>query len=186
MYTKDDLKNDLKRLGINQYGTLKVHSSYKSIGEVDGGPETVLDSLSEYMEEGLLVLPTHTWDHVNQANPVFHVDQSETNVGILTELFRKRDGVIRSLHPTHSVGALGKDAKELMTILGEAALSDIDLIYAKFAEAFEKEYVSQGFATDRSIEDTLNTGWKLLSILPRSELKRIDDEYLDEYYGKFQ
>src|SRR5690625_4890509 len=111
MYTKEDLKNDLKRLGINQYGTLKVNSSYKSIGQVDGGPETVLDSLSEYMEEGLLGLPAHTWAHVNQENPTFHVDQSETNVGILTEMFRKRDGVIRSLHPTHSVAALGKDAK---------------------------------------------------------------------------
>ena len=81
--------------------------------------------------------------------------------------------------------ARGKDAKELMTILGEAALSDIDLIYAKFAEEFEKEYVSQGFFTDRDIEETLNIGWKLLSILPRSELKRIDDVYLDKYYGKF-
>lgn len=81
--------------------------------------------------------------------------------------------------------ARGKDAKELMTILGEAALSDIDLIYAKFAEEFEKEYVSQGFSTDRDIEETLNIGWKLLSILPRSELKRIDDVYLDKYYGKF-
>ena len=91
-----------------------------------------------------------------------------------------------TMNQLFSAYARGKDAKELMTILGEAALSDIDLIYAKFAEAFEKEYVSQGFATDRSIEDTLNTGWKLLSILPRSELKRIDDEYLDEYYGKFQ
>ena len=81
--------------------------------------------------------------------------------------------------------ARGKDAKELMTILGEAALSDIYLIYAKFAEEFEKEYVSQGFSTDRDIEETLNIGWKLLSILPRSELKRIDDVYLDKYYGKF-
>lgn len=90
-----------------------------------------------------------------------------------------------TMNQLFSAYARGKDAKELMTILGEAALSDIDLIYAKFAEAFEQEYVSQGFETDRSIEDTLNTGWKLLSILPRSELKRIDDEYLDEYYGKF-
>lgn len=76
----------------------------------------------------------------------------------------------------------GKDAKELMTILGEAALSEIDLIYAKFADAFEKEYVSQGYETDRSIEDTLDIGWKLLRMLPRSELKRIDDKYLDKYY----
>ena len=80
--------------------------------------------------------------------------------------------------------ARGKDAKELMTILGEAALSDIDLIYAKFADEFEKEYVSQGFQADRSIEETLDIGWKLLSILPRSELKRIDDKFLDQYYGK--
>ena len=71
-----------------------------------------------------------------------------------------------------------------MTILGEAALTEIDLIYAKFADEFEKQYVSQGYHTDRSIEETLEIGWKLLSILPRSELKRIDDKYLDLYYGK--
>ena len=80
--------------------------------------------------------------------------------------------------------ARGKEAKELMTILGEAALSDIDLIYAKFADAFEAEYVSQGYTSNRDIEETLRIGWKLLSILPRSELKRIDDKFLDEYYGK--
>ena len=78
--------------------------------------------------------------------------------------------------------ARGKDAKELMTILGEAALSELDILYAKFAEAFEKEYVSQGFSSDRSIETTLEIGWKLLRMLPRSELKRIDDKFLDMYY----
>ena len=78
----------------------------------------------------------------------------------------------------------GKDAKELMTILGEAALTEIDLKYAEFAEAFEKEYVSQGYTNDRSIEETLSIGWKLLSMLPRAELKRIDDKFLDEFYGK--
>ena len=80
--------------------------------------------------------------------------------------------------------ARGKDAKELMVILGEAALTDIDKLYAKFAEQFEQEYVSQGFDTNRTIEETLNLGWKLLSILPRSELKRISDTMLDEHYGK--
>ena len=78
--------------------------------------------------------------------------------------------------------ARGKDAKELMVILGEAALTDIDLIYAKFADAFEAEYVSQGYNTDRGIEETLDIGWKLLSMLPRTELKRIDDKFLDQYY----
>ena len=80
--------------------------------------------------------------------------------------------------------ARGKDCKELMTSLGEAALSDVDLLYAKFADVFEKQYVNQGYTTDRSIEETLDIGWKLLRILPRSELKRIRDEYLDEYYDQ--
>ena len=78
----------------------------------------------------------------------------------------------------------GKDAKELMTILGEAALTEIDLLYAKFADEFEKRYVSQGYQTNRSIEETLDLGWELLRILPRSELKRISDALLDEYYDK--
>ena len=80
--------------------------------------------------------------------------------------------------------ARGKDAKELMTILGEAALTDIDLLYAKFADEFEKRYVNQGYKTERSIEETLDLGWDLLRILPRSELKRIPDAMLDEYYKR--
>ena len=75
----------------------------------------------------------------------------------------------------------GKDAKELMTILGEAALSDDDKLFAKFAEEFEKEYVNQGNTTNRSIEETLDLGWKLLSILPRAELKRIKPEFIEKY-----
>lgn len=78
--------------------------------------------------------------------------------------------------------ARGKDAKELMTILGEAALTEIDLKYAKFADEFEDKYVNQGYSTDRTIEETLDIGWELLRILPRSELKRINDKWLDMYY----
>ena len=78
--------------------------------------------------------------------------------------------------------ARGKDAKELMAILGEAALSDTDKLYAKFADDFEEKYVSQGFETNRTIEETLEIGWELLRELPRSELKRVRDEYLDEFY----
>ncbi|HIW48380.1 MAG TPA: V-type ATP synthase subunit B [Firmicutes bacterium] len=80
--------------------------------------------------------------------------------------------------------ARGKDAKELMVILGDAALTEMDKKYAQFADAFEKEYVSQGFQTDREIETTLDIGWHLLRMLPRSELKRIKDQYLDQYYEK--
>ncbi|HCW52467.1 V-type ATP synthase subunit B [Clostridium sp. SM-530-WT-3G] len=75
----------------------------------------------------------------------------------------------------------GKQAKELSAILGESALSETDKKLAKFAEAFEKEYVSQGFNTNRSIEETLDLGWKLLKMIPRTELKRIRDEYLEKY-----
>lgn len=77
--------------------------------------------------------------------------------------------------------ARGKEAKELAVILGEAALSDVDKLFAKFADAFEREYVSQGYETNRTIEETLELGWRLLAILPRGELKRIRDEYLDKY-----
>lgn len=80
--------------------------------------------------------------------------------------------------------ARGKEAKELMIVLGEAALTEIDKTYAGFSDAFEQEYVSQGYYTNRDIEETLEIGWKLLSMLPRMELKRIKDEFIDKYYGK--
>ncbi len=78
--------------------------------------------------------------------------------------------------------ARGKEAKELATILGESALSDVDKLYAKFADNFERQYVSQGYETNRSIEETLELGWKLLAILPKAELKRIRDEYIEKYF----
>ena len=78
--------------------------------------------------------------------------------------------------------ARGKEAKELSAILGEAALSDTDKLYANFAQAFEAEYVNQGFETDRTIEETLDLGWNLLKILPKSELKRIRTEYIEKYW----
>ena len=87
-----------------------------------------------------------------------------------------------TMNQLFSAYARGKEAKELMVILGEAALTDIDLLYAKFAEEFEKKYVSQGYQADRDIQETLDIGWELLRILPRSELKRINDKFLDMYY----
>ena len=90
-------------------------------------------------------------------------------------------GTMNQLFAAYSAG---KQAKELMSILGEAALSPVDLLYAKFAEAFEKEYVGQGFEENRSIEQTLDIGWELLSILPETELKRIKQEHIDKYLPK--
>ncbi|MBK1809210.1 V-type ATP synthase subunit B [Clostridium sp. YIM B02505] len=94
---------------------------------------------------------------------------------------KTREDHADTLNQLFSAYAQGKQAKELATILGESALSEADKKFAKFAEAFEKEYVSQGFTTNRTIEETLNLGWKLLKILPKSELKRIRDEYLEKY-----
>ena len=115
-------------------------------------------------------------------------------VDVLPSLSRLKDkgigeGKTRADHSNtmnqlFSAYARGKDAKELMVILGESALTEIDKLYAKFADEFEKKYVSQGYETDRSIEETLDIGWELLRILPRSELKRISDKFLDMYYEK--
>ena len=74
--------------------------------------------------------------------------------------------------------------KSLPSFWATRRFPDTDKLYAKFADAFESEYVSQGYYTNRSIEETLDIGWKLLSILPRAELKRIRDEYLDKYLPK--
>ena len=79
----------------------------------------------------------------------------------------------------------GKEAKELMVVLGEAALTDMDKLYAKFADEFEKQYVSQGYFTNRDVEETLDLGWKLLGILPKSELKRIKDVFIEKYYKPY-
>ncbi|WP_312651753.1 V-type ATP synthase subunit B [Aminipila sp.] len=78
----------------------------------------------------------------------------------------------------------GKNSKELMAILGEAALTEMDLLYAKFADKFESEYISQGYNADRDVLETLDIGWKLLGMLPKSELKRIKDENIEKYYPK--
>jgi len=81
--------------------------------------------------------------------------------------------------------ARGKEALELAVILGDAALSPMDKLYAKFADAFEEQYVSQGFDVNRSIEQTLDLGWKLLGMLPSSELRRVRQAYIDKYYPGF-
>lgn len=97
---------------------------------------------------------------------------------------KTREDHADTMNQLFSAYARGKEAKELSTILGEAALTEIDKKYAHFADEFEKKYVSQGFNTNRSINETLDIGWELLRLLPRNELKRIKDKFLDVYYDK--
>ncbi|MDF2485997.1 MAG: aminoglycoside N(3)-acetyltransferase, partial [Herbinix sp.] len=112
MYTKQDIICDLINIGIQPTDTLLVHSSMKAIGEVEGGADTVLNALMDYMKDGLLILPTHTWEQMNDEYLIFKVTTEPSCVGLLTNLFLKRQGVVRSWHPTHSVAAYGKDALE--------------------------------------------------------------------------
>lgn len=94
---------------------------------------------------------------------------------------KTREDHAGTMNQLFSAYARGKDARELMTVLGEAALSETDLLYARFAEEFERRYISQGFDADRSVTETLDIGWELLSILPESELKRIKPEMIEKY-----
>lgn len=99
---------------------------------------------------------------------------------------KTREDHANTMNQLFAAYSRGKDAKELMVVLGEAALTDMDKLYAKFADEFEKQYVSQGYSTNRDIEETLDLGWKLLGILPKSELKRIKDELIEQYYRPYE
>ncbi len=142
-----------------------------------------IPDLTGYITEGQIILSRELYR--KGINPP---------VDVLPSLSRLKDkgigkGKTRADHSDtmnqlFSAYARGKDAKELMVVLGEAALTPTDLLYAKFADEFERRYVSQGFENNRSIEETLSIGWELLRLLPRSELRRIREEYLNEYYDK--
>ncbi|MGX6972313.1 V-type ATP synthase subunit B [Vagococcus lutrae] len=97
---------------------------------------------------------------------------------------KTRDDHAATMNQLYAAYSRGKEAKELAAILGETALSKADQIHARFAERFEKEYINQGFTTNRTIEETLDLGWELLSMIPRDELKRIKDDMLDKHLTK--
>lgn len=113
-YNKQQLKDQLESMGLKGDETILIHSSMKAIGAVDGGADTVLDAWMEYFKDGLLLLPTHTWKTVNADNQVYNPYTTPSCVGLLTNMFMKRDGVIRSLHPTHSMSGYGKNAAEYL------------------------------------------------------------------------
>ena len=143
-----------------------------------------IPDLTGYITEGQLILSRS-----------LHKKKISPPIDVLPSLSRLKDkgigkGKTREDHADlfnqlYAAYARGKEVQELAVILGEAALSDIDKLYYKFAENFEAQYVSQGDYDNRSIEYTLDLGWKLLSVFPREELKRIRDEFLDKYLEKF-
>lgn len=139
-----------------------------------------IPDLTGYITEGQILLSRGLYD-----KGIF------PPIDVLTSLSRLKDkgigaGKTREDHAStmnqiFSAYAQGKKAKELAVVLGDSALSKTDQQYARFAERFEKEYVNQGFYTNRSIEETLALGWTLLADLPKSELKRISSAMIEKY-----
>ncbi len=117
MYTKEMLLDDIRKIGVAKGDVLFVHASMKAIGEVEGGADTVLDALTDAVGDGMLILPTHTWKQMSNEYSIYDPEKEPACVGILPNLFRKREGVIRSLHPTHSVAAYSTNRKLLETYI---------------------------------------------------------------------
>lgn len=186
------------RRGYPGYLYTDLSTIYERAGKLRGKPGTItqipilsmpeddithpIPDLTGYITEGQIILNR---DLYNQG--------IEPPVSILPSLSRLKDkgignGKTREDHADtmnqiYAAYASGVDARELQKILGDSALSDSDLAFAEFAKEFEEKYINQGYYTNRSIEETLNLGWELLKIIPKSELKRIDDKLIEKYMG---
>lgn len=187
------------RRGYPGYLYTDLATMYERAGRIKGNPGSItmipilsmpeddithpIPDLTGYITEGQIILSREL--HRRGITPPINVLPSLSRLkdkGIGKG--KTREDHADTMNQLFAAYSRGKDAKELAVILGDAALSDTDKLYAKFADAFEEQYVSQGYYTNRTIEETLNIGWQLLSILPRTELKRIRDEYLDKYLPK--
>ena len=111
MVSKQQLKDDLRAMGIGPDDTVLIHTSLKAVGEVEGGAEGFIDAFCEYLQEGLFLVPTHTWNEVNAEHPLYDVRTSVPCIGIVPRVAAFRKDGIRSLHPTHSVWAHGRNAE---------------------------------------------------------------------------
>ena len=185
------------RRGYPGYLYTDLATMYERAGRIKGnvGSITQIPILTMPEDDKTHPIPDLT-GYITEGQIVFSRDFNRRGftppVDVLQSLSRLKDkgigaGKTREDHADtmnqlYACYARGKDAKELAVILGDAALSDMDKLYAKFADAFEKEYISQGFQTNRTILETLELGWRLLSLLPKSELRRIRDTYLDKYW----
>ena len=139
-----------------------------------------IPDLTGYITEGQIILSRELYK--KGVNPPIDVLPSLSRLkdkGIGAE--KTREDHADTMNQLFAAYARGKEAKELAAILGDTALTDIDKMYAKFAEGFEEQYVSQGFETNRNIIETLDIGWDLLAILPKSELKRIKESLIEKY-----
>lgn len=184
------------RRGYPGYLYTNLATLYERAGRIEGLPGSVtqipiltmpeddkthpIPDLTGYITEGQIILSGELYKSgiqppIDVLPSLSRLKDKGTGEG------KTREDHAATMNQLFAAYAQGKQAKELAVVLGEAALSDEDKIYAKFAERFEFEYVNQGFNTNRSIEETLTLGWDLLAMLPRTELKRIKDDMLDKY-----
>ncbi|MFO3717265.1 V-type ATP synthase subunit B [Anaerococcus sp. ENR1011] len=184
------------RRGYPGYLYTDLSTIYERAGKLRGKPGTItqipilsmpeddithpIPDLTGYITEGQIIL-----------NRELYNQGVQPPVSILPSLSRLKDkgigkGKTREDHAgtmnqIYAAYASGVDARELQKILGDSALSDADLAFAEFAKQFEERYINQGYYTNRTIEETLNLGWELLKLIPKSELKRIDDALIEKY-----
>lgn len=184
------------RRGYPGYLYTDLSTIYERAGKLRGKPGTItqipilsmpeddithpIPDLTGYITEGQIIL-----------NRELYNQGIQPPVSILPSLSRLKDkgigkGKTREDHAgtmnqIYAAYASGVDARELQKILGDSALSEADLAFAEFAKEFEERYINQGYYTNRTIEETLNLGWELLKLIPRSELKRIDDNLIEKY-----
>ncbi len=184
------------RRGYPGYLYTDLSTIYERAGKIKGKPGSItqipiltmpeddithpIPDLTGYITEGQIILSRELYKQgieppINAIPSLSRLKDKGIGKG------KTREDHADTMNQIYAGYTSGKDAKELAVILGESALSDSDKAFAKFATEFEEKYVNQGYYTNRTIEDTLNTGWDLLKIIPRSELKRISDKLLDKY-----
>ena len=115
MFNKEQIKEQLVAMGIKSDDTVIIHTSFKAVGEIEGGPEAFIDAFCEYLSDGLFIVPTQTWANVNKESPIYDPKTTVPCIGLIPRTAYKRADGIRSLHPTHSMWAHGKGAEEFVS-----------------------------------------------------------------------
>ena len=184
------------RRGYPGYLYTDLSQIYERAGKIKGKPGSItqipiltmpeddiphpIPDLTGYITEGQIILSRELYKSGIQP-PIFVIPSLSRLKDKGIGKGKTREDHADTMNQIYAGYASGREARELAVILGDSALSDADKAFARFAEDFDKEYVNQGYETNRSIEETLDLGWKLLKVIPRAELKRIRTEYLDKY-----
>ena len=187
------------RRGYPGYLYTDLSQIYERAGKIKGKPGSItqipiltmpeddithpIPDLTGYITEGQIILSRELYKSGIQP-PIFVIPSLSRLKDKGIGKGKTREDHADTMNQIYAAYTSGKSAKELSAILGETALTKSDKAFAKFADEFEKNYVSQGFETNRNIEETLDLGWKLLDIIPRGELKRIDDKLIEKYLGE--